>query len=74
MQTTLTPDTQPRIGFAYDAIEVSSGKEKTHQVVYRGYQGGKHMVNNGKSTYYATRESKNDVEPVFRFDVTDIVH
>jgi len=64
----LTADTQPRIGFAYDAVEVCSGKEDLRQVVYKGFSNGKHVINNGESEYYATRTSDTNVEPVFRYD------
>ncbi len=71
MQATQIPSNQPRIGYAYDAIEVCGRNEVPHQVVYMGYQNGRPVVNNGVSQFYAIRKSGYAEEPVYIYNVAD---
>jgi hypothetical protein len=71
MQATQTSPNQPRISYAYDAVQICAGKEELRQVVYRGFQDGRPVVDDGASEFYATRTSEQDEEPAFKFDVAD---
>jgi hypothetical protein len=75
MQTGNVSQTQPASGFAYSGIKIVDGQPRqSQQVVYRGYIGGRHVVNDGAHDYHATRTSKDGEEPVFSFNTADKVH
>ena len=66
--------TQPALEHSYSAIQVDGETRTERTVVYRGYEGGKHIIDIGGGNYYrAKRTSEDEMEPVFEFGVNDQV-
>lgn len=72
-QAQLTSTTQPVLEHAYGAVAIGKdGKGKKTEVVYNGFQGGRHYVRwTDGQTYTAKRTSTDDKEPEFEFKLKD---
>jgi hypothetical protein len=72
MQAQNVSKTQPIIDHAYGAVEIRAGQQQpSRPIVYKGFVDGRYIVSDGTSSFRATRTSKPEEPPVFKFDVAD---
>ncbi len=69
MNPTEVVDTQPRIGFAYNAKFKKGKKTFAASVVYIGYEGGYFIVRHIDNYYRSKRSSPPEMEPAFIFNI-----